>query len=85
LKEGGFMMKTGVKEARQHFTEILARVEKGEEIIITKRDEPIAKISPMKSKAGGALKSRKGLRESLRVKGTPLSEIVLAARKKEAF
>jgi prevent-host-death family protein len=78
-------MKTGVKEARQHFTEILVRVEKGEEVIITKRDEPIAKIIPLKAKTGGALASRKALRESLGVKGAPLSATVLAARKKEAF
>jgi prevent-host-death family protein len=79
------MIKTGVKEARQHFTEFLSRVEKGEEIIITKRDEPIAKITPIKVKAGGALASRKGLRESLRAKGAPLSQIVSTLRKKETY
>jgi prevent-host-death family protein len=79
------MIKTGIKEARQHFTEFLSRVEKGEEIIITKRDEPIAKITPLKTKTGGALVSRKELRESLRAKGTPLSEVVLASRKKESY
>jgi prevent-host-death family protein len=79
------MIKAGVKEARQHFTEFLSRVEKGEEIIITKRDEPIAKITPIKVKGGGALSSRKGLRESIRAKGAPLSHIVAASRKKETY
>ena len=79
------MFKTGVKEARQHFTEYLSRVEKGEEIIITKRNEPIARISPMKTKKGGVLASRKALRESLRAKGLALSEIVLASRKRESW
>jgi hypothetical protein len=50
-----------------------------------KRDEPIAKITPLKTKTGGALVSRKGLRESLRAKGAPLSEVVLALRKKELY
>ncbi len=77
------MLKTGVKEARQHFTELLVRVEKGEEVIITKRDEPIARIVAIRPKRAGELTSRKGLRESLRVKGAPLSETVLAVRKKE--
>ena len=79
------MIKTGIKEARQHFTEYLSRVEKGEEIIITKRNEPIARISPMKTKTVGVLASRKALRESLRAKGTDLSEVVLAARKRESY
>jgi prevent-host-death family protein len=79
------MIKTGIKEARQHFTEYLSRVEKGEEIIITKRNEPIARISPIKMKTGGALASRKELRESLSSKGSALSEVVLASRKREAY
>ncbi len=79
------MIKTGIKEARQHFTEYLSRVEKGEEIIITKRNEPIARISPIKTKTGGALASRKALRESLRAKGAALSDVVLSSRKREAY
>jgi prevent-host-death family protein len=79
------MIRTGIKEARQHFTEYLSRVEKGEEIIITKRNEPIARISPIKMKTGGALAGRKALRESLRAKGPALSEVVLSSRKRETF
>lgn len=79
------MIKTGIKEARQHFTEYLAKVEKGEEIIITKRNEPIAKISSLKMKTGGLLSSRKALREALRVKGKALSEVVIASRKQERY
>ncbi len=79
------MIKTGIKEARQHFTEYLAKVEKGEEIIITKRNEPIAKISSLKTKARGLLASRKALREALRAKGKALSEVVIASRKQERY
>lgn len=79
------MFKTGIKEARQHLTEYLSRIEKGEEIIITKRNEPIARISPMKTKTGGTLASRKALRESLRAKGSALSEVILLSRKREAY
>jgi len=78
------MIKTGIKEARQHFTEYISRVEKGEEIIITKRNEPIARITPMKAKAGG-LASRKAFRAALSTKGPVLSEVVLASRKREAY
>jgi hypothetical protein len=50
-----------------------------------KKKEPIAKITPLKTKTEAALASREGLRESLRAKGAPLSEVVLASRKKESY
>ena len=37
-----------VSEARTHFYQILARVAKGEEFIITKRGRPVARIVPYK-------------------------------------
>ena len=79
------MITAGVKEARQHFTEYLSRVEKGEEVIITKREEPVAKISAIQKKAKGMLLSHKELRDSIMVKGKPLSEIVLESRKEERY
>jgi len=75
------MIKTGIKDARRHFTEYLSKVEEGEEIIITKRNEPIARISSLKSRGGGSLASRKARRESLRAKGKALSEVVIASRR----
>ena len=33
--------------AKRHLSKLLEKVEKGEEIIITKRDRPIAKLSPI--------------------------------------
>jgi prevent-host-death family protein len=34
-----------VDEAKAHFSDLLARVEAGEEIMITRKDEPIAKLT----------------------------------------
>ena len=79
------MIKAGVKEARQHLTEYLNLVEKGEEIIITRRNEPIAKIIPIRRKVNRELRDHKALRESIRRKGKPLSEIVLENRKEESW
>jgi prevent-host-death family protein len=79
------MIKVSIKEARQHFTEYLAKVEQGEEIIITKRNEPIARISSVKPRRGRPFVSRKVFREALRVKGKALSEVVIAARKQERY
>jgi prevent-host-death family protein len=37
----------GVFEAKTHFSKILERVKKGENITITQRGKPVAKISPI--------------------------------------
>ncbi len=76
------MTKAGIKEAREHFTEYISKVEKGEEIIITKRAEPIAKITPIKKKVRGLLISHKQLRSSIISRGMPLSAIIIESRKK---
>lgn len=36
----------GAFEAKTHFSQLLGRVEQGEEILITKRGKPVAKLSP---------------------------------------
>lgn len=79
------MRTAGIKEARQHFTEYLAEVEKGEEIIISKRNEPIAIIKPVKKKARRHLVSHKDLRALITAKGKPLSEIISTLRREEAY
>lgn len=84
-KEENIMIKAGIKEARQHLTEYLSKVQDGEEIIITKRNEPIAKISPIKKKVRRILKSRKELRDSIAPKGRPLSEIIAESRRDENY
>ncbi len=79
------MITTGIKDARQRFTEYLARVEKGEEIIISKRNEPIAIIKPIKKKIRNSLESHRQLRASISAKGKPLSIIVSELRKAETY
>lgn len=79
------MVTAGIKEARQHFTEYLAKVERGEEVIITRRSEPIARISPVKPVKSVRLTSRRELRESISPAGKPLSQVVISSRNKESF
>ncbi|MCL4477376.1 MAG: type II toxin-antitoxin system prevent-host-death family antitoxin [Nitrospirae bacterium] len=79
------MIKAGIKEARQNLTGFLNKVLKGEEIVITKRGEPIAKISPVGKKPKGHLASHKALRKTLAPKGKPLSEIITELRGEERF
>ena len=37
-----------VAEAKAHFSELLKAVEQGEEVVITRRGRPVARISPQK-------------------------------------
>ncbi len=41
------MIKIGVKDARKKFSEFINSMRDGEEITITKRDEPVAKLVPI--------------------------------------
>ena len=79
------MITAGIKEARQHLTEYLARVAKGEEVVISKRNEPIAIIKPIKEKLRRKLESHKELRASIIAKGKTLSKIVSELRKEETY
>lgn len=45
------MRKVSLREANQRFSKIIADVERGEEIVITRRGEPIARLTPQR-KAG---------------------------------
>ena len=44
------MQITNIHEAKTHFSKLIARVQKGEEIIIGKAGKPIATISAFKQK-----------------------------------
>jgi prevent-host-death family protein len=37
-----------VAEAKAHLSDLLVRIEQGEEIIITRRGKPIARLSPLR-------------------------------------
>ena len=72
-------MKTAtVGEIQKNFSRILKEIKAGEEIAVTKRGQPIAKIT--------ALGPKKGVdwpdfyKEAIELKGKPASEIVIEGR-----
>jgi len=87
------MLTIGVRAFRGRLGECLKRVEEGEEIIITKHREPIAALTPAKRELDGIKAvireglaewnygKPKGARRLLKVKGKPLSKIVLEDRR----
>jgi prevent-host-death family protein len=76
------MIERGIKEARQDFTKLLKQVRQGEEILITDRSKPIARIVPVERQTGRPLGSRASLRASVPRRGRGLSDIVSEERER---
>ena len=77
-------MEVSVKEARKNIKYLLDRVNKGEEVIITRRGKAEAKLIPIEDKEAGnkELPDLTRFRASIKVKGKPLSQIVIEERNK---
>lgn len=71
------MGKVGAFEAKNRLSELLDRVERGEEIVITRHGKPVAKLGPAEAqdqkRATAALKRLAELRERLRAEGVSFS------------
>ncbi len=77
------MLEINVKEARSRMKALLDRVEKGQEIILTRRGRRVAKlVSP---EPEHRLPSLKDFRNTLKPSGKPLSLIVKEARDEDRF
>ena len=66
----------GAFEAKTHFSALLERAHQGEEIVITRRGEPFAKLGPVQAKhdVDKALEAMRRLRErarELNIQATP--------------
>lgn len=77
-------MEVSVKEARKKIKYLLDRVNKGEEVIITRRGKAEAKLIPIEDKEAGnkGLPDLNKFRALIKVKGKPLSQIVIEERNK---
>ncbi|MBA3028417.1 MAG: type II toxin-antitoxin system prevent-host-death family antitoxin [Desulfobacteraceae bacterium] len=77
------MQTVNIKEVRTNLSSLLNRVETGEEIIITRRGNVIAKLVP--TKQGGDLPSLKKFRSSIRSSEKSLSRSIVDSREKERY
>lgn len=78
------MQQMTVKEARSHFSSLLNHVGKGREIEILRRGKKVARlVAPSKKRA--CLPDLSEFRASVRIKGKPLSRLVVEARTKERY
>ncbi len=90
------MLKKGVKEVRDNFTQYLKRIKKGDEIIVTERGRPVAILRPVPSGTGLQerleLAAMKGLirlplkagniptHKKIKLKGKSLTDLILKER-----
>jgi len=62
----------GAFDAKTHFSQILEKIENGEDFIITKRGKPVAKIVPFEEKKISRKEALKTLREMRKLyRGNP--------------
>lgn len=70
-----------VAEAKAHLSDLLNRVEKGEELVITRRGRPVASLAPIRPvKRAPDWKAIRAFRESLPATGTAGVELVREVR-----
>jgi prevent-host-death family protein len=77
----------GLFEAKTHLSELVARAERGEEVVITRHNKPVAKLVPIGRSTRGAAARRQSALDALQsfdrivVKGATVKELVEAGRR----
>jgi len=76
----------GAYEAKTHLSELLEKVEGGEEIIITKHGAPVAKLVPVKKEAtleqrAAAISRIRNLSTGLSLAGLKIKDLIVEGRR----
>jgi len=88
------MMQTSIRDLKNHLSQYLRRAQRGEEIVVTSHNRPVAKLIPALSEETGSQLSRHAwlqelgkLREDLTMaaKGKPMSQLVAEMRDEERY
>lgn len=79
-------MKTvGAFEAKTHFSSLLERAEKGEEITITKHGRPVAKLVPIQQRDNETIRRAMDeiieIRNRSRLRGLKIKDLINAGRR----
>lgn len=72
------MKEATVGEIQKNFSQVLKSIKNGEEITITKRGKPVARITPLGPKS--EIDWPDFFSEAVELKGKPASDIVMAGR-----
>lgn len=76
-----------VAEAKSHLSEILARVEAGEEVVITRRGKAVARLKPERRPTSIApdFEKLRAFRESMPMASIPVGELIRQIRDDERY
>ena len=79
------MATIGAFEAKTHFSALLERAQRGEQIVITRRGKPVARLVPIagvpNGKASSAMAKLRELRKGMTLGGLSWKELRDAGRK----
>ena len=78
------MVEVNVKEARSRFSSLLDKVERGEEVIITRHGKRVARLASPE-KENRKFPCLKEFRDKINIKGKALSQTVIDSRKEERY
>lgn len=59
------METVGLFDAKTHLSELVARAERGEEVVITRHNKPVAKLVPLHTPAKGTAQRRSAVKALL--------------------
>lgn len=68
------MESIGLFEAKTHLSELIARAERGEEVIITRHNKPVAKLVPVDAVSPELLARRRAAAAALQALGREIAE-----------
>ena len=76
----------GAYDAKTHFSELLARVAKGEEVTITRHGAAVARLVPVKDKTSvkqrrAAIESMRKLAQTCRLNGLKIKDLINEGRR----
>ena len=80
------MESIGLFEAKTHLSELIARAERGEEVIITRHNKPVAKLVPIGRESAQGMQRRQAALDALQVfepiavPGVSLAELIATGR-----
>jgi len=77
-------MEIGMKEARGRFSSLLKQVEAGGEVVVLRRGKKVARLVSFE-KNGRRLPSLKEFRSTIRIKGKPMSAVVVLGREEGRY
>lgn len=79
------MRTLSIERAEKQFAELITRVEQGMSVVITRQGREVARLTPAQPSVVRRLPDLSSFRQSIHVRGKPLSVAVAEGRKHERY